>query len=66
MNYVRGESNMADSNNSQLLMLNGTYVIYYSLNSIRIHIVFFLKGCFNLKSKKLLRFRGINVHLIRN
>ena len=68
MNYVRGKSNMADSNNSQFLMLNGTYVIYYSLNPIMIHIgfFFFLKGCFNLKSKKFLSFRGINVNLIRN
>ena len=41
MNYVRGKSNMADSNNSQFLMLNGTYVIYYSLNPIMIHIGFF-------------------------
>ena len=32
---------VADSNNSQFLMLNGTYVIYYSLNPIMIHIGFF-------------------------
>ena len=54
MNYVRGESNMADSNNSQFLMLNGTYVIYYSLNSIRIHIVFLKKGMLQFKKQKII------------
>ena len=54
MNYVRGKSNMADSNNSQFLMLNGTYVIYYSLNPIMIHIgFFFFKGMLQFKKQKI-------------